>query len=97
MLSQRSYPIGAGYAFAVPKALPDPPSVSGSDARPATGSPAEQTAGLCASCAHRRLVPNTRGSVFYLCERSREDPRSYPRYPRLPVLSCPGYERSRGG
>jgi hypothetical protein len=49
-------------------------------------------AGLCDTCKHRRLVPNTRGSVFWLCERSRTDP-AYPRYPRLPVLSCPGYER----
>ena len=53
--------------------------------------------GLCDSCVHQRLVPNTRGSVFSLCERSRSDPR-YPRYPRLPVLSCPGHEpRDRGG
>ena len=47
--------------------------------------------GLCATCVHRREVPNRRGSVFYLCQRSRTDP-AYPRYPRLPVLSCPGYE-----
>ena len=45
---------------------------------------------------HQRLVPNTRGSVFSLCQRSRTDPR-YPRYPRLPVLTCPGYERRRAG
>jgi hypothetical protein len=50
-------------------------------------------AGLCDSCHHQRLVPNTRGSVFSLCERSRTDP-AYPRYPRLPVTSCEGYERS---
>jgi hypothetical protein len=48
-------------------------------------------AGLCDRCLHQRLVPNTRGSVFSLCERSRTDP-AYPRYPRLPVLSCPGFE-----
>lgn len=48
-------------------------------------------AGLCDRCLHQRLVPNTRGSVFSLCERSRVDP-AYPRYPRLPVLSCPGFE-----
>lgn len=48
-------------------------------------------AGLCDRCRHQRLVPNTRGSVFSLCERSRTDP-AYPRYPRLPVLSCPGFE-----
>jgi hypothetical protein len=52
--------------------------------------------GLCDSCAHQRLVPNTRGSVFSLCERSRTEPR-YPRYPKIPVLSCPGHEpRDRG-
>jgi hypothetical protein len=49
-------------------------------------------AGLCDSCAHQRVVRNTRGSTFSLCERSRED-TAYPRYPRLPVLECPGYER----
>jgi hypothetical protein len=48
-------------------------------------------AGLCDDCIHQRIVRNTRGSVFSLCERSRTDP-SYPRYPRLPVLECRGYE-----
>ncbi|HTA14534.1 MAG TPA: hypothetical protein VK781_06720 [Solirubrobacteraceae bacterium] len=49
-------------------------------------------AGLCETCRHRQLVPNTRGSVFWLCTRSRMDP-AYPRYPRLPVLECRGYEK----
>lgn len=48
--------------------------------------------GLCDTCAFQRKVPNTRGSTFSLCNRSREDP-AYPRYPRLPVIDCPGYER----
>ena len=48
-------------------------------------------AGLCDSCAHQRVVRNTRGSSFSLCERSRTEPE-YPRYPRLPVLDCPGHE-----
>jgi hypothetical protein len=48
-------------------------------------------AGLCDRCRHQRLVPNTRGSVFSLCERSRSDER-FPRYPRLPVLECVGFE-----
>lgn len=48
-------------------------------------------AGLCETCAHRREVTNTRGSVFSLCERSRTDP-AYPKYPRLPVLQCGGHE-----
>jgi hypothetical protein len=48
--------------------------------------------GLCDSCRHQRLVPNTRGSVFSLCERSRTEPDEFPRYPRLPVFRCPGFE-----
>jgi hypothetical protein len=48
-------------------------------------------AGLCDACRHQRIIRNTRGSVFSLCERSKRDP-AYPRYPRLPVVSCPGYE-----
>jgi hypothetical protein len=61
---------------------------------PATprGGPA---AGLCDTCTFQQEVHNTRGSSFSLCQRSREDP-AYPRYPRLPVLSCAGYERREG-
>jgi hypothetical protein len=47
--------------------------------------------GLCDDCRHQRLVSNTRGSTFSLCERSKTDP-SFPKYPRLPVLACRGYE-----
>jgi hypothetical protein len=53
-------------------------------------------AGLCDSCRHQRIVRNTRGSTFSLCERSRTDPR-YPRYPRLPVQRCAGHERRAEG
>jgi hypothetical protein len=49
-------------------------------------------AGLCDRCRHQRVVRNTRGSAFSLCERSRTDER-YPKYPRLPVERCPGFER----
>lgn len=56
--------------------------------------PSRQPAGLCDACRHQRLVPNTRGSVFSLCERSRTEP-AFPRYPRLPVLRCPGFEAER--
>lgn len=48
--------------------------------------------GLCSSCRHQQLVPNTRGSVFSLCRRSKTEPGRFPRYPRIPVLSCPGHE-----
>ena len=50
-------------------------------------------AGLCESCRHQRLVSNTRGSTFSLCERSKTEPDRYPRYPRLPVIRCAGHER----
>jgi hypothetical protein len=49
-------------------------------------------AGLCNSCKWQRLVRTTRGSVFSLCERHRSDPR-YAKYPPIPVLACPGFER----
>jgi hypothetical protein len=49
-------------------------------------------AGLCDHCRHQRVVKNTRGSTFSLCERSKFDPE-YPRYPRLPVARCDGFER----
>ena len=47
--------------------------------------------GLCADCRFMRLIESDRGSTFYLCERSGTDP-SFPKYPRLPVLRCGGYE-----
>jgi hypothetical protein len=49
-----------------------------------------QQVGLCAGCRYARRVRTPR-SRFWLCERSRED-ASYDRYPRLPVLSCRGFE-----
>jgi hypothetical protein len=47
-------------------------------------------AGLCDSCVHQKLVKNTRGSTFSMCERSKTD-KSYAKYPRVPVLQCRGY------
>jgi len=51
--------------------------------------------GLCADCVHARRVESSRGSLFLLCELSRSDPR-FTKYPRLPVLSCPGYQNNLG-
>ena len=53
-------------------------------------------AGLCDSCVHQKLIRNTRGSTFSLCERSRTQPE-FPRYPRLPVIECSGYEQRPPG
>jgi hypothetical protein len=57
-----------------------------------TDRPAAPPAGLCDRCRHQQVVPTTRGSVFSLCRRSRDEPDRFPRYPRLPVLQCPGYD-----
>jgi hypothetical protein len=47
--------------------------------------------GLCATCAWARIIATDRGTRFYLCRRSEQDPR-FPRYPRLPVIACRGWE-----
>ena len=56
-------------------------------------SPDERVAvGLCAGCAHGHRVLSARGSVFWLCRRAAKD-AAFVRYPRLPMLRCPGYEQ----
>ncbi|HEV2671447.1 MAG TPA: hypothetical protein VGU74_10155 [Gemmatimonadales bacterium] len=52
----------------------------------------EREVGLCATCRWVQIVKNRRGSVFYRCTRADTDAR-FVRYPPLPVLRCPGYER----
>jgi hypothetical protein len=59
--------------------------------------PAAPSAGLCDRCRHQQIVRNTRGSQFSLCRRSKDEPERFSRYPRLPVLECPGYERRPTG
>jgi hypothetical protein len=48
-------------------------------------------AGLCATCRHAAVLAS-RSSVFLRCGMAEIAP-SFPRYPRLPVLACKGYER----
>lgn len=50
------------------------------------------TVGLCADCRHARRQETARGSVFWRCARAEDEPR-FVRYPRLPVTTCPGFER----
>ena len=54
---------------------------------------AQPDVGLCAECRHASRHGNTRGSEFWRCLRAETDLR-FPRYPRLPVRECPGYERT---
>ena len=46
--------------------------------------------GLCGACANVQVVESARGPRYYLCRLSFADP-AFPRYPRLPVISCAGF------
>jgi hypothetical protein len=56
------------------------------------GDRASQADGLCSTCVHAERVISSRSSTFLLCKRSAFEPE-FPKYPRLPVQSCRGYER----
>ena len=47
--------------------------------------------GLCLDCRHSRRIESDRGSTFYQCTRSALDP-DFPKYPRLPVIECSGFD-----
>lgn len=47
-------------------------------------------AGLCQGCAHALLKETRRGTAYLRCARASWDGR-LTRYPRLPVLTCPGF------
>ncbi len=53
-------------------------------------------AGLCGACRHAKELRTDRGSIFLQCLRSFTEPR-YPKYPRLPVWSCAGYDKDQNG
>jgi hypothetical protein len=48
-------------------------------------------AGLCAGCRHARVNQTRRGPSYLRCQLAGIDD-AYPRYPRLPVLSCAGFQ-----
>ncbi len=55
----------------------------------------EPPPGLCGECRHARSLTASRGASYYQCLLAEADAR-YPKWPRLPVLSCPGYEPGEG-
>jgi hypothetical protein len=57
---------------------------------------ASTTLGLCGNCVHARTIASSKGSHFLFCQLSQTDP-SFPRYPRLPVLHCSGYQPKAAG
>lgn len=46
---------------------------------------------LCATCRHRLVSRNKRGSEFWRCDRARYDAR-FLKYPPQPVSICAGHE-----
>jgi hypothetical protein len=52
--------------------------------------------GLCGSCVHAQVIPSQKGTEFVRCGLSFSDAR-FPRYPRLPVVGCDGYQREADG
>ena len=56
----------------------------------------ERGVGLCADCVHAQVVESARGGRFFRCRLSETDDR-FPRYPRLPVLSCEGHVQADAG
>ncbi len=50
--------------------------------------------GLCLDCVHVKRVEGKEDTCYFLCELSFAD-HNFPKYPRLPVLRCPGYVNRR--
>jgi len=47
--------------------------------------------GLCVACQHAKLNETRRGTAYLRCTRAAWDTR-LPRYPRLPVTQCVGFD-----
>lgn len=61
------------------------------DNRPDAWSALGSDPGTCAACLHARVNLTRRGTAYLRCLRGSWDAR-LPRYPRLPVLRCVGFE-----
>lgn len=53
--------------------------------------PSVPFAGLCGRCRHALLRPTNRGTTYLRCGLAAADDR-FPKYPRLPVTECAGYQ-----
>lgn len=51
-----------------------------------------ERAGLCAGCGHARVLSTKIGAAIYVCRLSAKD-QSFPKFPPLPVLACPGFAK----
>jgi hypothetical protein len=50
-----------------------------------------ERAGLCGHCAHALVRPTRRGTVYLRCALAATDAH-FPKYPRLPVDDCIGFQ-----
>lgn len=50
-------------------------------------------AGLCGQCVYAVVRPTRRGTTYLRCGLARADSR-FPKYPRLPISACDGYEQA---
>jgi hypothetical protein len=66
-------------------------SVPTRDTRPPLDPVERSRVGLCADCQHARRIVSAKGSSFWLCERSVNEPTRFAKYPPLPVLRCSGF------
>jgi hypothetical protein len=66
--------------------------VSGPRDEPNLAAPQGARTSLCGICRHVQVITSARGSVFFLCKRSKDDLR-FPKYPPQPVVVCAGHER----
>ena len=64
----------------------EPPALARRRASPGE----DASVGLCARCAHARTQESAKGSVFWRCAASDDDPALL-RYPPLPVRDCPAF------
>lgn len=58
--------------------------------------PESVLAGLCADCANAKKLRTKIDAVIYLCGLAAVQAK-FPKFPRLPVLACAGYEKARPG
>ena len=54
----------------------------------------ERDVGLCARCVHLCVVGHPRGGEDYVRCGLRDTHPAYPKYPRLPVLQCDGFQEA---
>lgn len=52
---------------------------------------AQPQLGLCQACVYAREIVSGKGSRFLYCLRAEQTDSRYTKYPRLPVLECPGH------